>query len=159
MPKQLVNRTWEDVDNSAEFGALSTGTAIDVDIAAADTYEKIDGTYIDTSDVCKLFTVNTDGTLTYNGDGGSFMFFGSSEMDVDSASTTSLALFINQTLANQNGKTFTTPHTFTQTAKVTSVGIVGVVELATDDEIEIYVKSSNTNTVTIQTLSILLKRL
>ena len=159
MSKVLDKRTWESVNNANDKGALGTTIPITIDIATVDTYEKIIGTYIDSSAVCSGFTVTTDGKLTLTAESGDFELSGVSTLEVDSACTTSHAIFVNGVLyTTPDGKTFETPNTFTQQAKLTTIAVRGILHLIQGDYIEIFAKSSALNNVTINNLSTTLKR-
>ena len=120
--------------------------------AAADTYEKLVGSWAD-GDCCK-FAVDPSGTMTYSGTSGrAFLFNGSSDLRVDQADLVHYALYKNGALVPRAE----TPHTFTAPAKTSNISITAIITLDAGDEIEVWVKSATEGTeITVETLRITL---
>ena len=134
--------------NERVFMQLNTSTVNN--LAVADTYYKISGTY-STNGVNNHFSVSSDGVITYNGPGGVFLFNGVSDLQVNIVTDITYALFINQTLV-PNAET---PHTFSFFDRIDNISITAMVPLSTGDEIEVYAKASDNNT-NLTTLNLLL---
>jgi len=102
--------------------------------AAANTFEKIVGTWLDGG----LFKFTSDGlgALTYTGPDAWFLFNGVSDLQVNKVCELSYALYKNGAFVDGTE----TPHTFTSAAKTSNISITRICELQTGDIIEVYAK-------------------
>ena len=101
------------------------------------TYYKIGGTW--GGHECRGFIRDGSGKLTYlSGGGCTFLFNGSSDVSVNKACRITYGLYKNGVLVS-NAET---PHDFSATSKIESLGITALADLNLGDYLEIYVKSS-----------------
>lgn len=120
-------------------------------ITNKDTYVKVLGNFEDGETKGFEFIANK---LCWQGSSGTvFLFNGSSDLEVNKACTISYGLFLNGVLVEEAQ----TPHSFVSPSKTSNISITALVRLQQDDEIEVFVKSSEDNTiVTVHTLAITL---
>jgi len=130
-------------------GQLRLSETTDTVILDADTYTKVSGTFTDGH--VSGFTVSNN-KLIFNGpDGSCFLFNGASDLESNKSCIIFYALYLNGQLVNDAQ----TPHKFVTPSKTTSIGITSIIKLNNGDELEIYCKSSETNTtLTIKNLNI-----
>jgi hypothetical protein len=117
-------------------GQLRLSEQTDTVCTLADTWYKISGTMIDG---CECGFRVGGNKLTYTGPSGMvFSFNGTSDVRVSKASILTYGLF-------RNGELITsaqTPHTFPASARIQNLSITSLCELNQNDEMEVYMKSS-----------------
>lgn len=156
---QLVNVTTADIDSMFEHGLLTIVGEETLTITTLNTYQKIAGTYVDTSVLNNNFSINTDGILTYNGDGGIFLLNGTTVVSSSQACTIYYGFFINGVLYKVGSKKAETKHTFAVNSKSETLAITGFPTLQTGDTVEIFMKSDNTgDSFTITSLNVTLAK-
>lgn len=120
-------------------------------LTTAGQYYKVSGTFSDGH--AKGFEV-VNNKLKYTGPSGTcFHFTGVCDLQVDKACETVFSLY-------KNGQLVTgaqTPHTFVSPSKTGTISITAIVELAQNDELDVYAKSDTGITaMTVETLNIVL---
>lgn len=117
-------------------------------LTEAEKYYQISGTFTD-GDICG-FTLSGDGTITYNGAGGVFLFNGSSDLKSNKVSEVTYALFVNG--INTGRKT---PITFSSANSYRDIGITGLVTLERGDYLNVMAKSDTVGTtITVANLNL-----
>lgn len=106
----------------------------------ADTYYKIDGTWVDCD--CNYFTADGTGKFTCN-KSGEYLFNGVSDVAVDTAGLMYYALYLNGVLV----PIAQTPHDFTAAAKTEGIAITSIISLNVGDYIEVYAKHETVGTI------------
>jgi len=133
---------------SVSRGQMAISTPTNTVTGTADTYVQMAGTFTDS--MLNNWSLNADGTLTFNGnDGSTFLFNGVSDLEVDKACTITYGLYKNGVLVTGAE----TPHTFAAASKIDNVSITRIIQLDKGDYLNVFVKSSATDTTaTINTL-------
>jgi len=117
--------------------------------AAADTYQKVEGVWLDGH--LNKFETDNLGTLTYIGPDTFALMNGVSDLQVNKACEVTYALFKNGVLVEGAE----TPHTFTATSKTSNISITRICEINTGDELEVYAKCDDgTATALIKSLTV-----
>ncbi len=135
--------------NSRAAMYTSLPGAYDTTLAVAEQYYKILGTFFGSG--LSRFTVSAAGVLTYTGEGETFLLGGSSDMRCNKACELTFAVYKNGALAPG-----TQSHrTVTSASKNGGLSITGLIDLATNDTLEIYAKSDTANNIlTVSTLRV-----
>lgn len=111
-------------------------------------YYQIEGEWL--NGIRNQFTVDTNGNVTYNGAGGTFLFNGSSDLKADKVCEVTYALFLNGVNTNK-----ITPSTFNSANSYNDIGITGLVVLERGDTLTVRTKSDTANTtITIANLRV-----
>ena len=131
-------------------GQMHLTSASSTTCTDADTYYKIEGSW---SDGCsKGFVVDdVNGRLVYNGPSVDAKLSGASDVEVNTATSITYALYKNGVLVSDA----TTPHDFAHASKTDFIGISRCVPIKSGDYFEVWVKASDAGrVVTSKTLQI-----
>ena len=121
-------------------GQLRLYEPTDTTLENSGVYQKISGTFIDGS-AFSFAIINNK--LKYLGPSRCFLFNGCSDLEVDKSCEIIYGLYVNGVLVPEAQ----TPHDFPSPAKTTTISITALVDLNQNDELEVYAKSDNNNTV------------
>ena len=135
--------------NSRASMATSLPGEYPTTLTTADTYYKISGTFIGL--LLSRFTVSTAGVLKYIGTGEVVNLTGVSDFHCSKACELKYVIYLNGVLIDGT----CTCHTITAASKNSNISITGLIDLNTNDELEIYAISDTSNTIlTIKTLRV-----
>lgn len=101
------------------------------------TWSKIGGLDITR---CKQGFTSSDSTL-FVGESGIYLFNGVSDIQINKGATIYYGLSKNEEVLQYQ----TTPHTFLNQAKISTISITGLIDLEEGDELEVWVKGDGTS--------------
>lgn len=125
----------------AEYGFINMITPATTNLAVVGDYYQIQGTFNTSAMSCGHFTVASDGSLTYSGEGGVFLVIGTSDVSVDKNCKINYTLFLDEVADG------TTPHDFGAANKNENISINGLIELEKGVVLTARAKSDTINTV------------
>lgn len=136
------------VPSPTEVGFLRRDSGDVTALDNAGQYYDIVGVFTDDS-LNEEFSTASNGVITYNGSGGTFLINGTSDCEVSTACALHYGMVQNTIVIGE------TPHDFSNQSKTENLSITGLVSVANGDTFQVQSKSDTTSTtLTVLTLSV-----